>query len=65
MHNWNPHNIYFPHFAKPRSAPWIYAGWVAKGDDYKGLLESTVISDHGETREVDEYPKGAVTWYKD
>jgi len=66
MHNWNPPDAYFPDFAKRRSAPWIYTGWIAKGDDYGELLERAMkVNDHGETRKVDVYPEGAVTWMKD
>ena len=54
-----------PNFAKRRPTPWIFSGWIKKDELYEELLERVMkTDDHGETREVDIYPEGAVTWYK-
>ncbi len=62
-------------WARDRGEPWIYVGWI-KNPPYAGsdgklsfndYLEEAKKqrSDHGEIRELDVYPQGAVCWVKE
>ncbi len=65
--------IRFPSWATRREGPWIYAGWISIDCEdstlgipsYKEMVAKQLRSDHGEIREVDEYPQGAVYWYRE
>jgi len=63
----------FPSWAVRRPAPWKYAGihqedpWFDAffGTSFKERCDEALISDHGETRELDFYPEGAVEWVRE
>lgn len=63
----------FPLQAIPREKPWIFVGWIKhhhgpKFDfelSFEDMCAKAQQSDHGETREIDSYPEGAVCWYKE
>lgn len=58
----------FPGWATPRGLDWTYTGWFPKDEGppgYKELIRRSLPSDHGETREVDEYPEGATCWFRE
>jgi hypothetical protein len=64
-------SIPFPSWANEKPG-WIYAGWIARhnphrsaGVTYESLVENAKKPDHGELREVDEYPEGATCWYQE
>lgn len=61
----NLYNIALPpfKFADP-GLDWQYAGWIAKGTTYEDSVRKEKLSDHGEERRVDEYPEGAVCFFK-
>jgi hypothetical protein len=65
--NQNPHNIPFPAFARWRLSPWLYVGWgpnppAVESGSYADVKRKALISDHGERRELDEYPEGFACW---
>lgn len=61
-------SIPFPGWATPRGLDWVYTGWFPRQNPYVSfaeLVQRALEPDHGETREVDEYPKGATCWYRE
>lgn len=58
---------YFPEWAKSRLG-WNYAGWIQRDspyDSFDELCKHAIKTDHGEIRELDFYPEGAVAWCKE
>lgn len=62
-----------PSFAKRRSAPWIYCGWLERPsnpsdvaqDHFDQLVRRSLQSNHGEVRGVDVYPEGATCYWSE
>jgi len=60
-------------FGVPRKSPWRFVGVIAReseaygrlGITFEELLESAKKIDHGEIREQDVYPEGAICWMKE
>ena len=45
---------------------WTFCGWISRQAlDYEGLVIKARTSDHRELRGVDEYPSGAICWWKE
>ncbi len=47
---------------------WRYVGWISRKTVYatfEEFCERAVVSDHGETREIDLYPEGATVWVRE
>jgi hypothetical protein len=60
----------FPLQAQSRGEPWQFVGWIKKmvpgrPESFEKLCQRAGQSDHGETREVEIFPEGAVVWYKE
>ena len=70
---YNPYYLPLPEWAIERDNSWTYCGvidnppWLfdIHGLSYKQLRASTLRSDHGELREVDEYPEGCTCWCRE
>ena len=63
----NPYNLNFPPFGTYRPSPWIYAGWIRRNPEiltYDELKERALEDVPGQVRELDEYPEGAICWYR-
>ena len=62
-----------PHEITHLDSPWRYVGWISNpssasnihGKSFEQHCANATRSDHGETRELDMYPWGAVAWMKE
>ena len=67
IHTDRKNGIFMPSWITPRIG-WTFTGWFPNTPiigSFDELVKNAKLSDHGELREVDIYPEGVATWYKE